>query len=214
MAEILAVLPAVASGFVLPTSSVHGPTRHSDSCMHAPSVASRRDALFGGAAALVLTNWPAGASAEDIPEGAVAPPPPPPAAPKSVTTKSGLAYEVINKGGGGGKPVVGDLIAIRFKGAVAKTGQVFDDILAGEPYYMRVGSGNVLPGVEEAVKLMSSGDMWKLTIPPSLAFGEKGRSASPGKPRIPSGAVIDFTLELVAVPGKDEEILEMNDIQN
>ena len=33
---------------------------------------------------------------------------------------------------------------------------------------------------------------------------------SPGKPRIAGTAILDFTLELVAVPGKDDEILEMN----
>ena len=33
---------------------------------------------------------------------------------------------------------------------------------------------------------------------------------SPGKPRISGTAILDFTLELVAVPGKDDEILEMN----
>ncbi len=33
---------------------------------------------------------------------------------------------------------------------------------------------------------------------------------SPGKPRISGDAVLDFILELVAVPGKDEEILETN----
>lgn len=72
-----------------------------------------------------------------------------------------------------------------------------------------MGSGKVLPGVEEAVKLMHTGDLWELNIPGNLAFGEKGRSASPGKPRIPSNAEIAFTLELVAVPGKDDELIEV-----
>jgi FKBP-type peptidyl-prolyl cis-trans isomerase len=110
-------------------------------------------------------------------------------------------------------PVVGDLIAIKFKCTVQKTGAVIDDIMENpEPYYFRVGSGTVLPAVEEAVQLMRSGDKWKLTVPPSLGFGTKGRSASPGKPRIAGDAVLDFILELVAVPGKDEEILEENGI--
>lgn len=46
---------------------------------------------------------------------------------------------------------------------------------------------------------MQTGDKWQLTIPGKLGFGEKGRPASPGKPRIPSNAELDFTLELVAV---------------
>ena len=75
-------------------------------------------------------------------------------------------------------------------------------------------SEKVLPGVEEAVKMMRSGDVWELAVPGNLGFGEKGRSASPGKPRIPSDSELDFVLELVAVPGKDEEILELNDLQD
>ena len=34
----------------------------------------------------------------------------------------------------------------------------------------------------------------------------------PGKPRISGDAILDFRLELVAVPGKDEEILEENGV--
>jgi len=160
--------------------------------LHAES-SSRRDFCLGALSSLSLVCAPAASTADG-------------------STPSGLSYKVV-KSGKGGTPIVGDLIAIRFKGTVAKNGAVFDDILASaEPYYTRVGSGNVLPGVEEAVKLMKSGDVWDLTLPADLAFGAKGRSASPGKPRIPSGAIIDFTLELVAVPGKDEEIIEVNDV--
>ena len=68
----------------------------------------------------------------------------------------------------------------------------------------------LLPGVEQAVVNMRSGDVWELSIPPNLAFGEKGRPSSPGKPRIPGGATINFTIELVSVPGKDDELIELD----
>merc|ERR1719478_1824595 len=116
----------------------------------------------------------------------------------------------VKKTGSGGQPAVGDLCAIRFKGTVTKTGQVFDDIMeSAEPYYFRIGSEKVLPGVEEAVKMMHTGDVWELAVPGKLGFGEKGRSASPGKPRIPSNADLTFLVELQAVPGKDEEIIDL-----
>jgi len=135
-------------------------------------------------------------------------------------TPSGLEYKVVKAGKGicppelgGCSPKVGDLIGIRFKGAVAATGAVFDDILeSAEPYYTRVGSGNVLAAVDEAVKMMKTGDVWELTVPPELGFGKNGRSASPGKPRIPANAVISMTLELTTVPGKDDELIEANGI--
>jgi FKBP-type peptidyl-prolyl cis-trans isomerase len=132
---------------------------------------------------------------------------------EEVTLPSGLAYTVVQTGGKGGSPIPGDLIAIRFKCVVKSSGAVIDNILENpEPYYYRVGSGQVLPAVEEAVKMMKSGDIWQLTVPPALGFGPKGRSSSPGKPRVSGDAILDFTLQLVAVPGKDEEILEENGI--
>jgi len=112
---------------------------------------------------------------------------------------------------GSGSPATGDLVAIRFKCVLQKSGAVIDNILDNpEPYYFRLGGGQVLPGVEQTLPKMKAGDVWTLTIPPELGFGPKGRSSSPGKPRIPGDAILDFTLELVAVPGKDLEIIEEN----
>ena len=68
------------------------------------------------------------------------------------------------------------------------------------------------PAIEEAVLQMTAGDVWELTVPPNLGFGTKGRSSSPGKPRISGDAILKFTLALDAVPGKDEEIIDMNGV--
>ena len=87
----------------------------------APAGLTRRQAL--GAAA-VLPFAPAACQAFDKPPAA---------------TKSGVGITVM-KTGTGGTPTKGDLCAIRFKGSVKATGQVFDDIMASaEPYYFRVG---------------------------------------------------------------------------
>ena len=82
---------------------------------------SRRDVCFGAAlGSLSLVCAPASGVADG-------------------STASGLSYKVV-KSGKGGTPVTGDLIAIRFKGKVASSGAVFDDIMASaEPYYTRVG---------------------------------------------------------------------------
>jgi len=157
----------------------------------AGSSLTRRQAL---GAAVVLPFAPAACQAYDAPPA---------------STKSGVGIKVLKKGTGG-TPTKGDLCAIRFKGSVTSTGAVFDDIMESvEPYYFRVGNEKVLPGVEEAVKMMRTGDVWELAVPGKLGFGEKGRSASPGKPRIPSNADLTFVVELAAVPGKDEEILDI-----
>jgi len=179
------LLPLLANGLTLPSA----PTT---SARGASAVALRRDVLVGGGAAALA--WATGV------RSAVA---------EEVTTKSGLTYSVVKGGGKGESPVKGDLIAIKFKCTVEKTGAVIDDILnSAEPYYYRAGTGQVVPAIEEAVLLMKSGETWDLTVPPQLGFGTKGRSSSPGKPRISGDAILKFTLVLDTVPGKDEEIIE------
>ena len=43
----------------------------------------------------------------------------------------------------------------------------------------------------------------------NLAFGAKGRPASAGKPRIPGNAEIVFDVEMVGLPGKEPELIEL-----
>lgn len=120
---------------------------------------------------------------------------------------SGVTYEVV-KEGKGIKPEIGELIAIRFAAFVGdrKIDDIFD---TPEPYYTRLGSGGLLKGVESTLPLMKLGDRWKLTIPGELAFGPKGRPASAGKPRIPSNAEVVFEVEIVGLPGKETELIEL-----
>jgi len=120
---------------------------------------------------------------------------------------SGVTYEVV-KAGDGPKPDVGELVAIRFAAYCGST--KIDDIFdTPEPYYTRLGSGGLLKGVESTLPLMRVGDRWKLTIPGQLAFGSKGRPASAGKPRIPADAEIVFDVEMVGLPGKEPELIEL-----
>lgn len=89
-----------------------------------------------------------------------------PAQAAEVTTlPNGVEYTVIKKGSGA-KPDLGELVAIRF---AAYNGDLkIDDIFdSPEPYYTRVGSGGLIPGVEQTLPLMQLGDRWRLTIPVS-----------------------------------------------
>ncbi|KAK4533218.1 hypothetical protein CCYA_CCYA16G4100 [Cyanidiococcus yangmingshanensis] len=110
--------------------------------------------------------------------------------------------------GTGPTPQVGDLVGIRFRGTY--NGRVFDDIMKSPvPYYMRVGSGSLLKGIEEAVKRMHVGDYWRLELPPAYAFGNKGRRASPGTPAIPPNATLVYEIRLDELPGREQELLEV-----
>jgi len=126
---------------------------------------------------------------------------------ETVTLPSGVSYE-IKKTGKGPLPGRGELAAIRFS-AYAGNNKIDDIFETPEPYYTRVGSGAMLKGVEEILPLMRVGDRWKLTIPGKLAFGQKGRPASAGKPRIPADATIIFEVEIVGLPGREEELIEL-----
>jgi len=126
---------------------------------------------------------------------------------ESFTLPNGVSYDVIKKGDGP-KPGRGELAAIRFA-AFAGKNKIDDIFVTPEPYYTRIGSGAMLKGVEETLPLMRVGDRWKLTIPGNLAFGQKGRPASAGKPRIPGDATIIFEVEIVGLPGKEQELIEL-----
>jgi len=126
---------------------------------------------------------------------------------ETVTLANGVSYD-IEKKGKGPKPERGELAAIRFS-AFAGKNKIDDIFETQEPYYTRIGSGAMLKGVEDTLPLMRVGDRWKLTIPGKLAFGPKGRPASAGKPRIPGDATIIFDVEMVGLPGKEEELIEL-----
>jgi peptidylprolyl isomerase len=42
-----------------------------------------------------------------------------------------------------------------------------------------------------------------------LAFGKKGRPSSAGKPRVPADAIVVFEVEVVGLPGKEPELIEL-----
>ncbi|CAM9209647.1 unnamed protein product [Ascophyllum nodosum] len=128
---------------------------------------------------------------------------------ETMVTASGLKIKKLMDGSG---PSVaqGDLIGVRFKGNYGA--YEFDNIFnTAEPLYTRAGVGTLVKGMEEALLMMKVGDKWLLTCPANLAFGNKGRPPSPGRPRIPPGAEVEYLVELVALPGKEDDILNSRD---
>jgi len=128
---------------------------------------------------------------------------------ETVTLPSGVSY-VVTTAGNGPKPTIGELAAIRFKAIVVQSGVVLDDCYdTPEAYYTRVGAGGLIKGVEEVLPLMSLGDRFLITVPTKMAFGSKGRPASPGKARIPGDAIISFDITMESLPGKEKELIEL-----
>mmetsp|Transcript_4397 Transcript_4397/g.9796 ORF Transcript_4397/g.9796 Transcript_4397/m.9796 type:complete len:203 (+) Transcript_4397:111-719(+) len=158
-------------------------------------VSSRKEFM-----SIIVKSAAAAAVAESLPMAAMA-------EEDVVKMSNGVVYK-IKKSGDGAKPDVGELAAIRFA-AYCNDFKIDDIFDTPEPYYTRVGSGGLIKGVEAALPGMRVGDRWELTIPGDLAFGSKGRPASAGKPRIPGGATIVFDVEMVGLPGKEQELIEL-----
>ncbi len=109
--------------------------------------------------------------------------------PNLTTTRSGLMYEVLEKGSGQSPPP-GATVSVNYTGMFLD-GKVFDSTQArGTPAVMRVD--RVIKGWSEALLAMNRGERRILVIPPELAYGERGY---PGV--IPANAFLVFDVQLI-----------------
>lgn len=131
-----------------------------------------------------VVPWPA------VPENVAA-------APKgATTTKSGLAYVVLEKGTGKVHPTEKGRAEVSYAAWTPK-GEMFQTSLtSGETIPVRV---NLLPaGWREAMLKMVEGDKWRLWLPGKLAFGELAPGQEPLPFGPPPGPVV-FDVKLVKI---------------
>jgi FKBP-type peptidyl-prolyl cis-trans isomerase len=108
-----------------------------------------------------------------------------------VTTASGLQYvdEVV---GNGPMPKPGQTVSVHYTGWLTN-GQKFDSSVdRGSPFEFVLGQGQVIRGWDEGVASMKIGGKRKLTIPPDLAYGNRGAGGV-----IPPNATLVFQVELL-----------------
>src|SRR5512133_3891560 len=88
-------------------------------------------------------------------------------------TASGLEYEEITPGTGA-QATAGKTVSVHYTGTLPD-GKVFDSsIPRGKPIDFRLGAGQVIKGWDEGIALMKVGGKARLTIPPHLAYGDRG----------------------------------------
>ncbi|KAM6978659.1 peptidyl-prolyl cis-trans isomerase FKBP7 [Tautogolabrus adspersus] len=90
----------------------------------------------------------------------------------------------------------GDLVNAHYDGYLAKEGTQFYCSRSdkdGHPQWFVLGVGQIIKGLDIGMTDMCVGEKRKITVPPSLAFGEKGKDP------VPPNATVIFQVEVYSV---------------
>lgn len=91
----------------------------------------------------------------------------------------------------------GDTVEVHYTGTLLD-GTKFDSSLdRGKPFEFTLGSGQVIKGWDDGIVGMKVGGKRKLTIPPSLAYGDQSRGTV-----IKPNSTLVFEVELITIKGK------------
>ncbi|HET6288193.1 MAG TPA: FKBP-type peptidyl-prolyl cis-trans isomerase [Amycolatopsis sp.] len=97
--------------------------------------------------------------------------------------------------GDGQEAKTGDTVTVHYVGVSHSTGEQFDASWdRGEPLRFGLGAGQVIPGWDQGVAGMKVGGRRQLTIPPHLAYGERGAGGV-----IKPNETLIFVVDLVGV---------------
>jgi FKBP-type peptidyl-prolyl cis-trans isomerase FklB len=106
-----------------------------------------------------------------------------------VSLPSGLQYMILQEGDGV-KPGPTTMVTVHYEGSLTE-GKIFDSSYKrGKP--ATFGVHQVIRGWTEALQLMPLGSKWRLFIPSSLGYGERGAGGS-----IPPYSTLIFDVELL-----------------
>ncbi|XP_043104642.1 peptidyl-prolyl cis-trans isomerase FKBP7-like [Puntigrus tetrazona] len=90
----------------------------------------------------------------------------------------------------------GDMLNAHYDGYLAKDGSQFycsRSTTTGHPHWFVLGVGDVIKGLDLGLDGMCPGEKRKVTVPPSLAYGEKGKGP------VPPNATVIFEVELLHI---------------
>ena len=112
--------------------------------------------------------------------------------PDAVKTSSGM-WHLVKEEGSGEPPEQGTTVIVHYTVRLLDNNRKIDSSHdRGDPIRFRVGTGQVVPGLDEALLAMTEGEKRLLILPPDLAYGSRG------VPRlIPPDAWLVFEVELI-----------------
>ena len=87
----------------------------------------------------------------------------------------------------------GDRVDMRYIGKLEKDGKVFDSNKKGKPFSFKLGTNEVIKGWDIGVAGMSVGGERRISVPASMAYGNKSM------PGIPANSPLVFDVKLLAI---------------
>lgn len=108
-------------------------------------------------------------------------------------TESGLRYTIKNLKKSGVSPQPNDILKVHYEGFLADSTKFDSSYDRGKPIEFRLGVGEVIPGWDEGLQLLKTGEKARFIVPPYLSYNE--RAAGP----IPPYSILIFDVELVDV---------------
>jgi len=107
-----------------------------------------------------------------------------------VTLPSGLQYKILTAGKGD-PPSDADAVEVKYRGRLLDGTEFDSSSRRSAPAVLTVNG--VVPGLQEALKLMSPGSKWEIYVPSALAYGDRKVY------RIGPNSTLIFEVELLSV---------------
>ncbi len=117
---------------------------------------------------------------------------------KAEKTPSGVYY-TISAPGTGENIAKGKTASIMYTGKLLD-GKTFDSNIGKDALKINVGTGGVIPGMDEGLQIMKKGTKGTLYIPSALAYGDHGQGP------IPNNAILIFEMEVKDVTDAKPEM--------
>lgn len=117
--------------------------------------------------------------------------------PGVITTPSGLQYQVLRRGSGP-RPAPSATVSIHYIGRTLDGREFSNTYAAQHPETLPLP--RAMPGMVEAMTLMTPGSRYRFWIPGALAYGEAGRAGD-----IEPNATLVFDIELLEAAGRAAE---------